>query len=119
MRCTKCGAENPDGAKFCRVCGENVEYYLNIQREKQWFLIPIAIQIFIDGNMVSLIQSGDNLNFPVSEGIHNVIFKASFRKTEIDITVKQNSTVLLRFNRITGKIDVGVSGSSVFIKKHN
>lgn len=118
MFCTKCGASLPADAKFCIQCGQPITEQktaqpfpnqlctLTIVRANQWFAINPAIKIAIDGSASYEIKNGASLTIPVSMGVHNVAFSCSIRNKIVDVNVTGNMTLHVKFNRLTGGIDV-------------
>ncbi len=71
MYCTKCGKENPDGAKFCKYCGVRMEVRV-VQKEgmkksagsvsKKWrYLIPAGIILALVTVVIAMVPGMENL----------------------------------------------------------
>lgn len=145
--CGKCGSAmkrtcpNPncrnkvdDGMLFCDKCGTRlgVEIQeakmpaptrnlckLTIRRESQFFLVDMTIKVKMDGkNEMAQILSNDYQTYSVAPGKHNIVLECMWRVTEVDVDVQNDTTLSVKFNRITGTIDVKSDGAPVFIKTH-
>ncbi len=75
--CRRCGAELPEGAKFCHVCGVSTatrqeEYYIDSDR-----LIETMKKLIHEGNVTRIIVKDENdrllLEFPVTIGVIGVL----------------------------------------------
>lgn len=42
MKCSKCGTENPDGAKFCENCGDKLS-----EGNRKLILLGIAVMVIL------------------------------------------------------------------------
>ena len=114
MFCTKCGNQINGQVKFCPKCGQAVgtgnggsqSFILTINRANQWFAINPAVKVVIDGSTEYKIDNGATLNIPVSAGTHNIAFSCSMRNKIININVADNITLNIKWNRITGSLEV-------------
>lgn len=116
MFCNKCGSEIVGGAKFCSKCGNAVTHVSNsvddrmftltINRAKQWFAVNPAVKIIVDGDAEYKIDNGATVNIPVTAGIHNVVFSCSIRNKIVNVSVNDNVTLNIKWNRVTGSLEV-------------
>lgn len=118
MFCMKCGFELLENAKFCTKCGEPTDvrqselrnsysmYTLKVVRAKQWFLINPSIKITVDGCDDYEVKSGESVNIPIKAGGHNIAFSSSFSNKIVDMNVTGNMVLNIKFNRITGSIEL-------------
>lgn len=116
MFCSKCGAEIVDGARFCLSCGQAIGggshentgtgFVLTIIRAKQWFAVNPAVKAVVDGHAEYRIKNGESLDIPISAGLHRIEFSCSIRNKIVDIDVTGNSVLNLKWNRMTGSLEV-------------
>lgn len=120
MFCSKCGNEIAPQSKYCSKCGQlvalasnetaasdnTVGCTLTINRAKQWFAINPAVKIVIDGNAEYKIDNGETLNIPITAGIHNIAFSCSIRSKIVNINAANNVTLNIKWNKITGSLEV-------------
>lgn len=120
MYCGKCGNEIAPQSKFCSKCGYSVTltsneaaasnstvgYILTINRAKQWFAINPAVRIVIDRNVEYKIDNGVTLNIPITAGAHNIAFSCNIRNKIVNINATSNVTLNIKWNRITGSLEV-------------
>lgn len=118
MFCVNCGAKLPDNVKFCTYCGqdmrgssvenkpENAGVTLRIVRADQWYAVNPPIQIMIDGAQTCYVENGSSIDIPVLPGMHNIVFSFSIRKKAVNINITKNTALYVKFNRITGSIQV-------------
>ena len=119
MFCAHCGQQIDDDAKFCGHCGKptgavtletheprTASYTLTLIREKQLYVVNPAMSVYVDDNSPITLDNGAQINIPITEGAHRVLFKCGPRKREQSIVVNGNLVLVARWNRITGAIDV-------------
>lgn len=133
MYCQQCGSQLPDTAKFCGECGaptgataqslgdvvspsntgvnstasSSDMYRLTVIREKQFFAVNPSIYITVDNNMPRIpIDNADQVSIPISAGVHNLYFSCGPRSKSVDINVASDLVIVVRWNRITGGIEV-------------
>lgn len=120
MFCDQCGAELVDGSKFCTKCGNAVagaksdggsytnltRYALTIERQNQWFAINPDIEVIVDGSDRYMLPNGNSMQIMVGPGRHNVAFYCTIRSKIVDITVNSDMKLEVKFNRLTGSIEV-------------
>lgn len=82
MFCSKCGAENEEGASFCKKCGNNLQEKINtpiknendksIRRskgKKMWLLLVVIIVLLILGGVGTILWQADILTEENDEDI--------------------------------------------------
>ena len=120
MFCNQCGSEIQPGASFCSKCGHPVEtvaredgpktqsrvFTVTFIRESQWFAINPGVKIIVDDRDEYRIGNGQTLRVPMAPGTHNIVFKCGIRNKIIDLTVRQDLELHLKWNRITGSLTV-------------
>ena len=118
MYCQNCGNRIDDDALFCQKCGHATgnapraqagsggKFLLTVCRENQWFLINPPIDITVDGREKYAVQNGQQISIPLTPGGHTIQFSKSIRKTVIQVNMQQNLTVVIKWNRVTGEINV-------------
>ena len=132
MFCNQCGNEIAPGAAFCNRCGSPVAAFstdsaaaqafsadpaqafgaaaqgftVTFEREKQWYAVNPAIKIIVDDRDEYRIDNGKTIRVPMAPGTHSVVFKCGIRNKVIELTVQQDLTLHLRWNRITGSLVV-------------
>jgi len=120
MFCSKCGDEINTQSKFCPKCGHpvvlsnntssvqnnNKILTLTINRAKQWFAVNPAIKAVVDGKDEYKIDNGSTLHIPISAGMHNIAFSCSIRNKIVNVNVTDNTTLNIKWNRITGSLEV-------------
>lgn len=118
MFCIYCGAKVADNAIFCMNCGKNIRnvsrenreenavLILKIVRAEQWYVINPPIQIIVDGGKKYFIENGSSINISIMEGRHKILFSCAMRKKSVDINIVKNTALYVKFNRITGGIQV-------------
>lgn len=117
MFCSNCGTKVTDDAKFCVNCGQKLtpvsieeksgaRLTLRIVRAKQWYAVNPPIQIIIDERQNYSVENGKYIDIPVLAGRHYVLFSCAMRKKSLDINITQNTALYVKFNRVTGGIQV-------------
>ncbi len=122
MFCSKCGSEIDKQSKFCSKCGQPVNQTINgavgltqsysggftltVNRAKQWFAVNPSIKMVVDRGAEYKIDNGETLNIPISAGTHNIAFSCSIRNKIVNINVTDNVTLNIKWNRLTGSIEV-------------
>lgn len=116
MFCNRCGSKIVGGAKVCSKCGNAVSHVaggvndgmftLTINRAKQWFAVNPAVKIVVDGGTEYKIGNGATVNIPVTVGTHNIAFLCSIRNKIVNVSVSDNVTLNIRWNRVTGSLEV-------------
>ena len=119
MFCPKCGAQLVPGARFCPQCGQEAGapeqaaetagsqvYTVTFIREKQWFAINPAVKILVDERDEYRIDSGETIRVPMAAGVHGVTFKCGIRNKVIQLEVRSDICLNLKWNRLTGSLVV-------------
>ena len=116
MFCSHCGAELVSGAGFCPKCGRPAApagagagapfFTVTFVREKQWYAINPGVKIVVDDRDEYRIDNGQTLRVPMTPGTHSVAFRCGIRNKVIDLTVRQDLELRLKWNRITGSLSV-------------
>lgn len=123
MFCNYCGTKNPDDGSFCSKCGKSLVgritevssnnstpmHTVEIFRESQMFVINPPINISINGKKNLSIANGENVTLQLDDGHYEFVFSQSFRKKALSINLTQNIHINLKWNRITGSLEVAVS----------
>ena len=104
--CPKCGkpvsAAASNGAAEAGTAG----YTVTFTRENQWFAINPAVKIVVDERDEYHIDNGQSIRVPMAAGTHSVVFKCGIRNKVIDLTVQRDLELHLKWNRITGSLNV-------------
>lgn len=124
MFCRKCGKPLPENSRFCPACGTPVAfesdakaappngssalYALTIDRASQVYLVNPPVKVTIDNSIRLTVENGHTQTVQIPAGDHNILFKYSFRSTQIDVTITRDTTIELRWNRVTGKLDTRI-----------
>lgn len=119
MFCNNCGKENPKDSKFCSNCGKNIisdididnskMHTIEIFRESQLFLINPAVNVAVNGVNKLSIANGENVKLKLEEGKYEITFTMSLRKKVVQIDLKKDIHIDLKWNRFTGSMVVNVS----------
>ena len=112
IKCPECGKEISDKATACPNCGmplrreDRGTYDVVITREKQWFLVNPKIKVTVDAADEYFIENDSSISIPLTTGVHTLLFSSSIRKTQTNIDVTENMNINVKFNRVSGEIDV-------------
>lgn len=123
MFCNYCGAPNPDDGKFCSQCGKPLSpmkssepqfsstpmHTIEIFRESQTFLINPPINVSVNGRNNFSVANGETRKIELAEGNYEFVFSQSMRKRIVNINLDRDIFIKLKWNRITGSIEVNVS----------
>lgn len=121
MFCRKCGNPLPEDSQFCPACGtptvstslsvqqtNMLSYLLTIDRASQVFLASPPIKITIDNTTRLSIENGHTESVQLNPGKHTLLFKSSFRSSQLDIDLQKDTVIELSWNRATGKIETKI-----------
>jgi len=112
IKCPECGKEISDKAPACPNCGiplrreDRGTYDVVITREKQWYLVNPKVKIIVDSADEYALENGSSITIPLTTGAHTLVFSLGIRKTQTDIDVTENMKINVKFNRMTGEIEV-------------
>lgn len=112
IKCSECGKEISDKAAACPNCGmplrkeERGTYDIVITRENQWFLVNPKIKIIVDSADEYYLENNGKITIPMTTGPHTLLFCLSVRKTRTEIDVTENMNITVKFNRLSGEIEV-------------
>ena len=102
------------------------EYTLTVVKVKEKFAINVPIKIVIDKTKEYVINDGETINIAITRGKHNLAFSGSIRNKIIDIDMQSNTTLKVKWDRVTGELKVDKeclysqnSGEEISIKKYN
>ncbi len=84
---------------------------ITITRKKQRFVINPAIEIFVDDVKKAEVKNNNTVVIEVDKGKHNLSFRLSFRRTDINADFTQDTNVNLWFNRVSGEIEKELYGA--------
>lgn len=96
MKCTNCGKELSDAAKFCDGCGSKIEQSdnrkveLKVVRDKSVLGIAIPFPTVVDDVEIGSLKNGKELCCMVPYGKHKVVFKAVEKNTEQELDIPEN-----------------------------
>lgn len=79
---------------------------LRLVREKQFYVVDCPIKAMTEDGATHQLKNGGDTIIPVSPGKQVIQFTGSFRKTKIELDLVRDSTLLVKWNRWTGHIDV-------------
>lgn len=112
IKCPECGKEISDKAPACPNCGmplrreDRGTYNVTIVREKQWFLINPKISITVDASDKYSLANDSSIIIPMTTGHHSILFSFGIRETRTDIDVTEEMVINVKFNRVTGELEV-------------
>lgn len=92
------------------------KFNLKLIREKQFFVVDVAIKAMTEDGTEHRLKNGEDVTLSVSPGRQTIQFTGSFRKTKVELDVIRDTALLLKWNRVTGHIDVeSISGTNLKI----
>ena len=141
--CSQCQSELEAGMLFCDKCGarvikktesntsfERMQLVPEVTKDKlghaklilkfdhQVYLGKPRIKIVMYGQPETKLSPGESVGLKLPYGEYVVRLSCLFRETVFTVDLKEDTTILIRFNRVTGKIDVTSSGSKFFVTIH-
>jgi hypothetical protein len=103
MFCKHCGKEIPDNSNFCLYCGgalsdnkiekiiKNGKTLVIIKREKIFGWGLYKIKIYMDGNFVRDVKSGNTISFEIENGKHIFFCEAKLCERSDSIGIEADS----------------------------
>ena len=88
---------------------ESRQFTVTFVRENQRFAVNPAVSITVDERDEYRIDNGQTIRVPMAPGTHSVVFRCGIRNKVIDLTVRQDLTLELKWNRLTGSLTVKTS----------
>ena len=96
----------PEGPAQTAAAPQAQGFTVTFTRENQWFAINPQIKIIVDDRDEYRIENGQSLRVPMAPGTHNIVFNCGIRNKIIDLTVRQDLELHLKWNRVTGSLSV-------------
>ena len=141
MFCPQCGKAVDDVAKFCPYCGKPMPqekgdvssdeasastssdsevYRVTIHRINQFYVYNPKMEVFLDGVEVCAVKNRSTVTFEAAKGTHTLRITSFFRKKQVQISILEDTELVVGWNRLTGGINVKtsapISGRSFFSK---
>lgn len=85
-----------------------VKKKVTFQRENQVYLVNPDVKVFIDGKLVTTLPTGSTREIELEIGKHDLLMKCAFRKFEGLLTLDRDVRINMRWNRISGEMDVSM-----------
>lgn len=109
MFCKKCGTEINGDIKFCNKCGEKLvteerNKSIIFSRKSQFYGVLIPIKIYLDGELVGSVKSGEELKISTMAGKHKISFNLWSGKGLYDIDISNDIDGV----KVTFKLDMGL-----------
>lgn len=79
---------------------------LKLIREKQFQAMACTIKVMTEDGKVYPLTNGSDVTAPVSVGKQVIHFTGSFRRTKIELEITRDTTLLVKWNRWSGHIEV-------------
>jgi hypothetical protein len=79
-----------------------------IQRENQSFVVNPDVKVFINGQLMTTLPNGSTRELELDIGRYELLMKCSFRKFESLITLDRDVRINMRWNRISGSMNVSI-----------
>lgn len=115
MFCNKCGEQIEDTAKFCNKCGNETNNIgsITFERQKQYYGCLVPVKVFMDGQQVATLTSGQQATIQTTIGKHQVNFNLWSGNGAEEVTLEsQNPNI-----KVTFKVGMGVVTSKPKIVK--
>lgn len=141
MFCPQCGKPVDDAAKFCSYCGKPIPQAkgdvssdevsaftspdsgacrVTIRRLNQFYVYNPRMKVFLDGVEVCAVKNGSAVTFEAAKGTHTLRITSFFRKKQVQISILEDTELVVGWNRLTGGINVKtsapISGGPFFSK---
>lgn len=109
IKCKECGKEISDKTKTCIHCGcpvnevKNDTGIININYPKTYGMLIPNIEVYFKDSLMATVENESSTEICIDEdGI--LLFKGSFRKTEVEVKSDYNYEITLTWNRFTGQL---------------
>lgn len=88
MYCSKCGKLIKANSKFCSFCGQKIEHFndceemqgrIHIIRESCLEAKAVKFKVILDGEIIDLIENGEEKTYNVSYGKHSIQFQLMYK----------------------------------------
>ncbi len=128
MFCPQCGKQADNAAKFCPYCGKPMPQEkvssdessvstsldsevcrVTIRRINQFYVYNPKMKIFLDGVEVCAVKNGSTVTVEVVKGTHTLRITSFFRKKQVQISILEDTELVVGWNRLTGGINVKTS----------
>lgn len=130
MFCPQCGKPVDDAAKFCSYCGKPIPQAkgdvssdevsaftspdsgacrVTIRRLNQFYVYNPRMKVFLDGVEVCAVKNGSAVTFEAAKGTHTLRITSFFRKKQVQISILEDTELVVGWNRLTGGINVKTS----------
>ena len=109
--CKHCHAEVSTSAEICPACGCYLEdkFVLTLKRENQFMLWNPKMQIVITGSKESKnvsVENGETIQLRLTPDKYLLNATASVAKATCSVTLDQNRTIRLAWNRFKGGLEM-------------
>lgn len=144
MFCPQCGKQADNAAKFCSYCGKPIPQAkgdvssdevsaftspdsgacrVTIRRLNQFYVYNPRMKVFLDGVEVCAVKNGSAVTFEAAKGTHTLRITSFFRKKQVQISILEDTELVVGWNRLTGGIKVKtsapISGGSFSSKRQD
>lgn len=130
MFCPQCGKPVDDSARFCPYCGSPIPQgkgdvssnepsastssdsevcRVTIRRLNQFYVYNPRMRAFLDGAEVCAVKNASTETFEATKGIHTLRITSFFRKKQVQISILEDTELVVGWNRLTGGINVKTS----------
>lgn len=122
MFCCQCGKRLPENAKFCPGCGAPIatdtsknsdNISITLVMAKQSFLASAAVAASLNGIESAWVGDGQSVVLSVPSGKNEIVLKAGFRKRKITFSATRDVMINIKWNRLSGGLDVLCTGEDV------
>lgn len=128
MFCPQCGKPVDNAAKFCPYCGQPMPQEkaspdepsastsldsevcrVTIRRINQFYVYNPKMKVFLDGVEVCAVKNASTVTFEAAKGTHTLRITSFFRKKQVQISILEDTELVVGWNRLTGGINVKTS----------